>query len=395
MTVSNLKTQYKSILKLFIICNVINIPVLLYRKQIADYFASHTSINTEDEKRALFNWLNYITLFIAVLVNIPMMTKLNNIILFWVYILAFVFFAMINPIGIFTDTLWSRIAVICSLPFIFALLKSFDLKNDFNTWLYTGFVCMLTLFNRNMIYTFYTTLSTYPEFIMYTIFYILGYIIIMRPAQIDIKRVVDYVKNRELPKINTILVIELFILFLFVYIRSFTKNYYGGKLIVANPISLQKSNGYNLQDKMYEYTISSWFNLNAHGPNYNASSSEFTSILWYANSVMVSYQTNTNTLRVTIKNKTEKHHYNMHPKLQTWNHLVLMYSNGVFDIFINGELKNTFTIVPDISNHQLNIGTNKGVLGRMCSITYYQSSISDKLIKSIYEALKDKDPPTF
>ena len=166
-------------------------------------------------------------------------------------------------------------------------------------------------------------------------------------------------------------------------------------MIVSDSINLNNSSGYKIHDKMYEYTLSCWVNLTAPGPDHNSSSSEFTSILLYANSVMVAYQANTNTLRVIIKNKDEKHSFDFNPNLQTWNHLVFMYSNGVFDIFVNGELEDTFTIVPDTSNHELNIGTNKGVLGQMCSVTYYTSVISSELIKSIYSALKDKDPPAF
>jgi hypothetical protein len=396
MAWSDLKTYYKSILVLFILCNAINIPLIVYRKQISNYFASYKNLTTEDKKRALFNWLNYISLFISVFINFPLMSKLKSNTLLWIYIVVFVFFAIINPIGIFTDVAWVRFAVICSLPLIFGLLKSLNqTSNDFNAWLFTGLVCVLTLFNNSMIHTFYTTLTTYPEFYIYSIFYLVGYIFVMRTRSINVAAIVNYIQTRSFPKINKLFIAEMFILFLFVYIRTMTKNYYGGKLIVADPISLQRSTGYVLSNKLYEYTISSWFNLNAHGSNYNAASAEFTSILMYGNYIMVSYKASTNTMQINIKNKDETHTYNMHPKLQTWNHLVLMYSNGVFDMFINGELKDTFNIVPDSTNQQLTIGSTKGVLGRMCSITYYNSKIDEKLITSIYQALKDKDPPMF
>jgi hypothetical protein len=395
MTLSNLKTQYKSILVLFVVSNAINIPLILYRKQIANYFATHTDI--QEQEAVLVDWLGYITLFLAAIINIPLMTKLNNMFLFWIYIILFVFFVIIRPIGIFTNTPLAMLAVICATPCIFAMLKMLGFEDTFNAGLFTLLVCGLTIFNENMMYTLYTNVSTYPYFIVYSIFYLLGYIIVMRNQTINIRAVVEYVQETNIPDImkNKIFLLEMAILFLFVYIRSFTKNYYGGKLIVNNPIQLNKSSGYQIHDKMYEYTLSCWMNLQANGANYNSSSSEFTSVLLYANSVMVAYQAKTNTLRIIIKNKGEKHRFDIQPTLQAWNHLVLMYSNGVFDIFVNGELEDTSTIVPKTSSHELNLGTNKGVLGQICSVTYYTSVISSELIKSIYLALKDKDPPTF
>lgn len=396
MTASNLITQYKSILTLFIVCNIINIPLLVYRKQIAKDLSSRGNI--KKEKKIAFEWLSYITLFLATLINVPLMTKLNSIIFFWIYITIFVFFSIVNPIGIFTINPFMLIAVIVAVPCIFAMLKMMDLTKDMNTWLFTLLVCVLTIFNENMIYTLYTNVSTYPYFISYSILYLLGYIIAMRQQPINIKEMIEAIQiffKRHKFSVNKIFIIEIAIIFLYFYIRSITKKYYGGKLLVNNPIPLNHSTGYTITDKNYEYTISSWINLNAQGPNYNRSSDEFTNILLYANSVMVSYQANTNTLRVTIKNKDKKHRFDFYPKLQSWNHLVLMYSNGTFDIFINGDLKDTANIVPSESDHQLNVGFDKGVLGKICSVLYYNSIVDTIKIERLYSDFKEKDPPTF
>jgi len=396
MTVSNLRIHYKSILTLFVVCNLISVPLLLYRKQIANDLSSRANI--DKEKKTAFQWLSYIPLFLATLINVPLMTKLNSVILFWIYIILFVGFTIVKPIGIFTTNSLMLTAVVIAVPFIFAMLKMIDLQQDINTWLFTCLVCVLTIFNENMIYTLYTNVSTYPYFILYSLFYILGYIIAMRQQPINIQQIATNVQTYLQQynfSINKIFVIEIAIILCYFYIRSITRNYYGGKLLVYNPISLNESTGYTITDKMYEYTLSCWINLNAQGPNYNRSSSEFTNILLYANSVMVAYQANTNTLRVTIKNKKEKHKFDIHPHLQSWNHLVLMYSNGTFDIFVNGDLKDTATIVPSESDHQLNIGEDKGVLGRMCSVLYYNSAIDTKKIERLYSDFKEKDPPTF
>lgn len=396
MTASNLKTQYKSILALFIICNVINIPLLVYRKQIANDLSSHGNI--KQEKKLAFEWLSYIARFLATLINIPLMTKLNSIVFFWIYIAIFVFFSIVNPIGIFTINPWMLISVIVAVPCIFAMLKMIDLTKDINMWLFVLLVTVLTIFNENMIHTLYTNISTYPYFIVYSILYLLGYIIAMRQQPINLKELTDAIHNffkKYNFSVNKIFIIEIAIILLFFYIRSIIKNYYGGKLLVNDPIPLNQSTGYTITDKMYEYTISSWINLNAQGPNYNRSSDEFTSILLYANSVMVSYQANTNTLRVTIKNSDKKHSFDFHPKLQSWNHLVLMYSNGAFDIFINGDLKDTTTIVPSESDHQLNVGSDNGVLGRICSVLYYNSTVDTTKIEKLYADFKEKNPPTF
>ena len=82
--------------------------------------------------------------------------------------------------------------------------------------------------------------------------------------------------------------------------------------------------------------------------------------------------------------------------LQRWNHIVLNYSSGTLDVFINKKLvASKINVAPSYLDTlpNISVGEDNGISGGICNVIYYQDPISLTKIEQIYDALKDKSPP--
>jgi hypothetical protein len=82
-------------------------------------------------------------------------------------------------------------------------------------------------------------------------------------------------------------------------------------------------------------------------------------------------------------------------QLQKWNHIALNLYNGTMDIFYNGQLvKSQPGVVPwiDVSNF-LTIGSNNGISGGVCNMTFFNKPLTNTQIYYLYELFKNKTPP--
>ena len=144
--------------------------------------------------------------------------------------------------------------------------------------------------------------------------------------------------------------------------------------VVGNYDNLnQGKNGF-----LYNYAISLWFWVNPQPPNQSASTTVYTSILNYGNIPNITYLGLQNTLRITMKDQDHKIELMddlVNIPLQRWNHIVVNYTGGTLDVFLNGNLERTVTeIIPFKSNDQITIGTDNGVQGGICKVIYLQEA---------------------
>jgi hypothetical protein len=82
-------------------------------------------------------------------------------------------------------------------------------------------------------------------------------------------------------------------------------------------------------------------------------------------------------------------------QLQKWNHIALNLYNGTMDIFYNGQLvKSQPGVVPwiDVSDF-LTIGSNNGISGGICNMTFFNKPLTYSQIYYLYELFKNKTPP--
>ena len=202
-------------------------------------------------------------------------------------------------------------------------------------------------------------------------------------------------------------------------------NKQGGQQLVNKPLNtdtqyalgtyetLNNSDEYN-----YDYALSFWVFINAAGPNMNSNYSKNTTLLNYAGKPNVQYNGKTNTLIITmaeptsttrkqqIKQKFKSKlidydedgnrilYVNNNFLLQKWNNIIINYSGGTLDIFLNGELvKSNIGVVPYYTLDNLTIGENGGIEGGICNVVYFRKPLTTTNIYFLYNMVKKRSPP--
>ncbi len=195
-------------------------------------------------------------------------------------------------------------------------------------------------------------------------------------------------------------------------------NKQGGEQLVNKPVytdtkyslgSYQELNGSDKPD--YQYAISSWVFVDAAPPNTSSSYNKYTSLLNFANKPNVLYNGTTNTLMITTDQKNLKDitknklidfdengnriiYKNSDFLLQKWNNIIINYSGGVLDIFLNGELvKSDIGVVPYMTYDNLTIGEDNGIKGGICNVIYFKRALNSSNIYYLYNMVKDRSPP--
>jgi hypothetical protein len=179
---------------------------------------------------------------------------------------------------------------------------------------------------------------------------------------------------------------------------------------VANPSDLNSEEDEGCKFD-YNYGLSMWFNMDAISPSAGAAYNEDTTIFKYGDKMVVKYNPSINTLTVnaqTLKsdndgttenderNDTIVVYKNENVMLQKWNHLVINYSSGYVDVFLNGKLEGAkIQMLPFMRNDSLIVGTGNGISGRVTGLIYFKHPMSAMSIKYMYEKFKTETPPKF
>lgn len=156
----------------------------------------------------------------------------------------------------------------------------------------------------------------------------------------------------------------------------------------------------------YNYSISCWFFIHSHPPNYKKSYTKYTNILNFNYEPIIAYNTKKNTLLIKSfkakgeydkgkgKNKLVDLYVGKKFKLQKWHNIVVNYIGGTVDVFLNGELVATNErITPFKTFNNMIVGQNNGISGSICNVIYYPNHISKSKISMNYNYLKKKSPP--
>lgn len=223
--------------------------------------------------------------------------------------------------------------------------------------------------------------------------------------------------------LSSILLLVTIIVLLFFYLKSPSIQdkiiLQGGKLLINQPTYTDKL--YNLAsyemlnntDKFnYQYAISFWTFFDANPPNTNVAANKFTSILNYGNKPNILYRSSTNTLMITMEQKGMDPNNNKlidfdengnriilktdKILLQKWNNIVINYSGGTLDIFLNNELiKSAIEVVPYMTLDTLSVGENEGYIGGICNLVYFNKPLTSAYMYYIYNTAKLSNPPVF
>lgn len=272
------------------------------------------------------------------------------------------------------------------------------------------FILILSL---SLIYKFFNPLkskttikqpSTFSQFIKAFIFYIPCLFI----------KFIDSIKNEYNISTKTELLI-LFIELIFIGFRILLPYLYklynklfkvNGDIIETGPIYLNKeyvfgiiknkdikseNSGKKPNPDNYNYAISAWIWINPQPPSTSSAYNKSTSLFNYGNVLQINFvKNNIEILASTTHDgeiseslvkiyKTENFYY------QKWNNILLNYSGGTLDVFINNELvASSINITPIMYNNKVTTGSNNGIHGGIKDIVYYNKVLSRNEINSIY-----------
>jgi len=226
-------------------------------------------------------------------------------------------------------------------------------------------------------------------FLVYTIPFCLAYIFALRPSWLTYFLEASKGESTKLDiQINNTLLMCVFFFVLVFYTTTTLKNYYGGTQWIKEPVSLLIPVEY-LIEPSYEYTLSYWVYLDAVPPEYSFRASLFNNLVTMG-PIQTLYQPSTNTLRINIEDVSMPRDI---PILtQTWNHIVLVGTNGQLDVYVNGNLKYTTHSVSK-PNESLFIGQEEGGKGKICNVVYSPKAVSELMVQQMYMQLRLQSPP--
>ena len=416
---NNIRTYYKSIIYVFLFCTALNIPILIFIKPIVKYLTSLVDTNpTTSEEAVTFE--GYIVFIIFSLINLPLVRILlyrNSIDPFYNYLYTFfycvivILLCILNPVGLINGNEYAVLPYIVISFVIFALLKQY-VYLPVREFILVISAVTLSICANNVIANVYTEQTSYKTLI-YFLFYMIGYSFVTTSVTLSqrienfktlLSPIYPYIKPIYTfmikpiymviigqSNVSKVLVAEILFILVFFYLRSITKTYYGGKLLLHAPRPLNEVNTVSTNDAQYHYSLSFWMYVNASHIN---STSEYTDVMVYGDNVLMAYNGLGNKIQIIMKNeKDEIIETIKNIRLQKWNHFVLSYTNGVFDIFMNGTLMKSNTIVPKLSMHEIVFGAENGVNGEVCNVLFFNKVLSKEKINSLYSHYKDKNPP--
>jgi hypothetical protein len=231
--------------------------------------------------------------------------------------------------------------------------------------------------------------------------------------------------NNEYTKTNItsfiLLIIMIILLLIYLFFPFLTRNIQlqGGKQITNQTIYTNKqANLFTLQQLTnmatpdYQYGLSFWLYIDSEPPSTSNLYLSNGSVLNFAETPNILYNGMNNSLIFTQKHTREysdtsdnqiyldknasKEIFRLENiQLQKWNHIVLNFYNGTLDIFCNSELvKSQPGVVPWINvTDYLTIGSNNGISGGVCNITFFKKPLTYKQVYYLYELFKNKSPP--
>ena len=392
----NVQLYWKYLVGLLIYAIVLNIPFLIYIDVISNAMTNFFSIHETD------NQLGYLIYGMMAILQLPLIVQLlNNVLYEILYGLVILLIGIFNPFEFLTTPYKPRYLVILMILLFIALRFTPSI-------LKVVLLVLIAATSTNEILAFYYK-PTFA-FLAYIIIYIIGYAVCFITLNPDrFKFVFHFVTWL---KTNLYSLLNLFVQFiaimvkspsvylsaigavigfalLHLYIRTIAKQTYGGTMLVHKPIPLDKVTSYTVPVN-YHYTISFWFYIHPSAPSYSLSSTENSTMLLHGDNVLVTYNGQKNKLQVKLKGDTM---VSRRVPLQTWNHMALIYTNGVMDILMNGKLIESETWVPHTLTKDLVIGAHKGIHGEICNFLYYDKVMTHAFVKSLYEEFKDMNPP--
>ena len=262
-----------------------------------------------------------------------------------------------------------------------------------------------------------TKLTGWNQFIIEFIFYIPCLLIDL----------FEYLKQqyRITPSVVYVLfIIEILLILLYITIPKLIKNKYNsnGTLLLDKPLFLNKektigtSNVTFLPNKDFikdskkfrtNYAISLWVYVNPQSTS-NISYAKETTLFEYGSTDSIGNIFVKPRIAYKIDNLGDKFIFYFSKKednskvelsvpTQRWNNIIVNYHNSSADLFINGKLERSFDFNGTMPQYSINdifkVGSENGIDGAICNISYFKSPLKNTDIANIYNLYFMKNPP--
>lgn len=154
----------------------------------------------------------------------------------------------------------------------------------------------------------------------------------------------------------------------------------------------------------YQYGISLWYYLDAHGANMSSAYNTYTPLFNYGNKPAIEYNARTNSLRIKMGSAKENERGNDRivyeargtVQLQKWTNIVVNYIGGTVDVFVDGALiKSVDSVTPYMSLDNVVVGAQDGLYGRCCNIIYCPNPFTAAQMYYLQYLVKNNNPPVF
>ena len=370
---------------------MISVPFIVFQNRISKWLSStvEEADNKKEEKENSMSQSMY-TLLMVLHVPLFLNTVFASPYLF-VYILVYLIagssLLMVDPWGLITSNNFPPIAFIGATVLSYATLLS-------QPYSVIKLVCILALCISftNIIRTYTDETTLFGYFLLYTILHCLAYGVVLYPSILQTIRNAINAPGTAGPivQMNTTLLLCVFFFVLLFYLPTLFKNYYGGTVLVREPIPLNVPKEIEITPS-YPYTLSYCVYLDSVPPEYNFSTTLHSNLVSCGYGVQTKYESSTQSFRILTK-KPKMNIFETELLPQRWNHIVLVSDNTQLDMYINGELVSTVHSLSPTEKYMM-IGQKGGVKGKICSVLYSTTPISNVMVKQLYYQLKTQDPP--
>ena len=192
----------------------------------------------------------------------------------------------------------------------------------------------------------------------------------------------------------------------------------GGKSIINQPIPLDlitttTFSKYSEDSTVptYEYGLSFWVYINSAPPNTSVAYNDYAYVMSFGNSPNIMYNGKNGSLMVTMRDEYISEHaskFGLNPKnnqerivytrrnmdMQRWVNIVINYSGGTMDVFIDGKLERSVPgVVPYMVSDTTQIGQEDGISGGICNVLYFDKPVTMPQMYYLYDWQKTNTPP--
>ena len=147
----------------------------------------------------------------------------------------------------------------------------------------------------------------------------------------------------------------------------------------------------------YNYAVSCWIFLHDQPPSAGLAYNKPTSLVDFSGRPNILYDTSTGTLQFTVQSATGTPRVVYETKdfqKQYWTNILVNYTSGTLDIFINGKLVASKSgVIPYMTHDEVTVGADEGLSGGVCNVAHFSRPLTKPQIDAYYASLRLRNPP--